>query len=191
MVFSLRSRLTLCALSVVLTSTHAAEPVPTKLAMQVMLKVLTYDRHFAEHGNGPFTVLLAYEPGQQADAEHTLASLRELNGSRILGRELKFVAESFHTEAQLREHVTRHAANALLATSGLSKPGLGTISAVARDRQLYTLSLDPALVEDSLALSVDNLNGRPQIVLNLAASKSANASFEPTVLKLAKLVEPR
>ena len=52
-----------------------------------------------------------------------------------------------------------------------------------------SLALDPELAETHLALGVVNKEGRPQIVINLGAAKDVNATFEPAVLKLARVVQ--
>ncbi|MDQ3264637.1 MAG: YfiR/HmsC family protein [Myxococcota bacterium] len=165
------------------------EPVPPKLALLVMLKVLTYDKNLAARGEGDFVVLVATEAGQEAARREALTATEELRGATLRTRAVRFRFVAFSSEATLRQAVIDHKAEAVLLLPGLTAAGLETAASVAGSLQLYTLSLDPSFVEQSLAVGVTNHAGRPQIVLNLAAARLANASFEPAVLKLARIIQ--
>lgn len=165
------------------------EKVPPKLALLVMLKVLTYDKNLAARGEGDFVVLVAHEAGQDAARREALTATEELRGATLRTRTVRFRFVAFSNEASLRAAVTEHKAEALLLLPGLSSEGLATAASVAGSLRLYSLSLDPSFVERSLAVGVTNHAGRPQIVLNLGAARLANASFEPAVLKLARIVQ--
>jgi len=176
------------ALALTALPAAAQDRVPTPLALQVMLRVLAYDRNFDTHGTGDFVIIVAVEPRQGEAKTEAMPAMKALEGAAIHGRQIRFVTAELHGEQSLRESVQKQGASALLLLPGLSHEGLNAAAAVARAHRLYTLSLDPALVEQSLALGIANKDGRPQIVLNLAAAKDANAEFDVAVLKLARLI---
>jgi hypothetical protein len=163
--------------------------VPAKLAVLVMLKVLTYDKNLAARGDGDFVILVAYEPGQAGARSEVEAMAVELKGALLQSRAVRFEYAEFQNEAALKKAVADRGAKALLLLPGLSANGLTAASSVSIQSQIYSLSLDPALVEKTVAVGVANKDGRPQIVLNLAAARRVNAAFEPSVLKLAKLIQ--
>lgn len=166
---------------------HGEESMPPKLGLQVMLKVLTYDRNFLKRGTGDFVILVANEPGQALAREEALEAIRGFEGSTILKRPIRIVAAEFKGAPALRDAAKRSRASAILVLPGLSAGGLEIVSQISRESQLYSLSLDPEKVERGLALGVTVENGRPKILLNLATAKEINASFESSVLLLAKI----
>lgn len=166
----------------------ADEPVPAKLALLVMLKVLTYDRNLAARGEGDFVVYVAVEPGQESARKELERAVEELRGAALRARPVRFVYGPVGTAEELGKQLVAHQAQAVLALAGLSDAGLAALAQAAGELKLYTLSLDPSLVERSVAVGVTNDGGRPKILLNLSASRRMNATFEPAVLKLARII---
>lgn len=163
------------------------EGVPPRVAVQALLKVLTYDRNFQSHGSGDFVVLLVHEGGLGGLRERVLAATQELAGSRIQGRMLQFVEVELSGENALRDAVERARPSALMVLPSVSDAGLSAVTQVARERRLYTLALDPQLVEKTVAVGVSSRDGQPQILLNALAARQLQAEFDPAVLRLAKV----
>lgn len=172
-----------------LASASAQEGVPPKLALLVMLKVLTYDKNFAARGKGDFIVLIAHEPSRAAARDELLATASQLRENAIQSRPLKFVSAPAGSAKELGEAAQKLGAAAIVAVPGTSAATAGIIAQVAKERSLYSLALDPPLAEKELVLGVVNKDGRPQIIINLPAAKDINATFEPTVLRLARVIQ--
>lgn len=162
-----------------------ANDVPAPLALTVMLKVLTYDDRFDQHGQGDFLVLVPYGPAEEAAAREAVATASGLDQKSILKRGLRFDAVPL---SQLRARVVADKAAALLAPRGTSDATAKELAAEAASSKLYTLAFDVKLVESSLLLGVANNQGRPQVVVNSTAAKACNVEFRPAVLKLARTV---
>lgn len=160
-----------------------------KVAVPIILKVLTYDKQFDSRGKGDFVVLVVSESGQSASRAQVLEVLKSLPVTSIRNRPLKFIAAEFADQGGLAADAAQLGAHALLAVPGLSPGGVGAIAAVAKSRQLYSLALDVAMVEKALALGVGSASGRPQIVINESAARAVGAQFETSVLKLARVVQ--
>ena len=169
-----------------------AEGADAKIAVPILLKLVTYDRNFASRGGGEFTVLVASDASHGTAREALLAAVRALPVSTIQSRPLSWVGIEVKDADTLSTQVSDAKASAVLAVPGLSSASLDAIAKVAKDKKLYTLALDPAMVEKSLALGVGTSSGRPQIVINLPAATAAGTVFESSVLQHAKLrSEPR
>jgi hypothetical protein len=171
----------------------ADEPVPAKLAMMVMLRVLTYDKNFSSHGSGDFLILVAHEPGQETALKNAMAASAELKDAAMQAkpsrRSIRFVTSEFRGPAGLKEAAQKEKANALLVLPGLSAEGLDAAVQVARELQLYSITLEPAYVEKGVGVGVVGTGGKPVIVLNMATARALNAAFEPAVLRLARIVQ--
>jgi len=160
-----------------------------KVAMPILLKVLTYDETFDSRGSGPFTVAVANEPGQEAARDNLLEELKALTVTSIKNRPLKFVPIEFKDERGLGAELTRTSADAILAVPGLSQTGVKAVSAVAEKAKRYSLALNSAMVEQALSVGVSTEGGKPQIVINDRASKAVGAKFDVAVLRLARVVK--
>ncbi len=167
-----------------------AQDVPDpKVALPILLKVITYDRNFAARGSGEFLVLVVSEPAQAPAREEVLSLLRTLKLTTVQSRPLRFASAEFKDEASLAARLNGARPAAILAAPGISAPGVQLLADAARKLQLYSLALDVSMVERSLALGVVAREGKPQIVINLTAAKAVGASFESAVLKFARLVQ--
>ena len=159
-----------------------ADDVPPALALTVMLKVITYDAAFAARGGGDFVVLVPYGPKEDADAKDAIEAGEALEQKAIVGRTIRYTA------VPLAELAARAAsASAILVHRHTSAAQAKTIAAAAG--RLYTLALDPALVDDSILLGVGSASGRPQVAINVRVAREAGVEFAPTVLKIARTVQ--
>jgi hypothetical protein len=179
---------TACALLGV-SAANAQERVPPTLALRVLLRVLTYDKNLASHGQGDFVVLIVYEPGQNTAFAEATAAAAAMKGMSLAKRPLRFADVELRDPSALAEAASKASANALLLLPGLSRAGEDAAVSVAKSTGCYTLSLDPRLVERSFLIGVSYKDGRPQLILNIAAAKTAHADFDVAILKLARIIK--
>ncbi len=171
------------ALCVIALETAAAgeDEVPPQLALTLMLKVLTYDGEFERHPQGDFLVLVAGEP------EHcrpVLDAAAQLEARTILKRKLTFVQVA---PADVEKKLA--GAGAVLAPRGSSLETGSQLARLATEAHVYTLAMDPKLVDAGIMLSVTLTAGKPQPVLNVGAARAVGADFKSSVLKIARTVQ--
>jgi hypothetical protein len=190
-VFLARGRLAAIVLAMLTAAPAAAGAVDALHALPILIKVLTYDRNFHSRGSGEFVVLVPAEPSSASARDEIFVVIKTLSLTAIQNRPLKFISVDYKDSTSLDDQVQKTRAQAILAIHGLSPASLKAISDVAQTNQIYTLALDPQTVQsDALALGVEpKEDGKPQVVINLAAAKSVGAVFENSVLKLAKLIQ--
>ncbi len=157
-----------------------AQEVPPQLALMVMLKVLTYDGHFAERGGGDFVVLVPYAKGGEGRAAELVEKAQGLELKSINERPLKFLAVA----ASELGGGTR--ASAVLLHAGFPPDAAQEVLAIATKARLYSLALDEALVKQGAMLSVASNAGKPQVVLNVTTARVVGAEMGPSVLKVAR-----
>jgi hypothetical protein len=156
----------------------AEERVPEGLGLMVMLKVLSYDAAFANHGKGDFVVVVPFAAGQEAKASALATAGEKLEVKSIKERPLKFVV------APLSELDDRKP-TAVLLYDGFAGDALKTALERARSSNWYVLSLDEKAVQRGAVLGVGLTNGKPQPLINIAAARALGADFGP-VLRLAR-----
>lgn len=159
-----------------------------KVAVLLLLKVLTYDKTFAARGDGDFVVLLAAEPGQKSDREALLAEIERSGPQTILSRPLRFVRAEADGRA-LEDAIRATRASALLVLPGISRDKAAELAGVGTRLRVYTLGLDEAVVAAGVALGVAIEDGRPQILINHPATEAIGAEFEPALLQRARVIQ--
>jgi hypothetical protein len=160
-----------------------------KTALSIMLRVLTYDRAFKPPESG-FVVVIPSEPAQAAARDQVVAATHALNLTSIQGHELRFAGIDLRDPSALAAQVAKSKASAILVVPGSSPALLTEINKISQASHLYVLALDPSLVEQKLALlGVAPREGRPQILLNVDAARALGATFDNSVLKVARLVQ--
>lgn len=166
-----------------------AKTASRKVAVLLLLKVLTYDKGFDDRGSGEFVVLLAGEPGQRTERDALWDAIQATAPKTIRSRPLKFVRFDLDGRSDLDERVREAKASAMVVMPGLSASSVETIARVTGPHRLYTLGLDRQAVERGAALGVDTgEDGKPQIVINRPTSQAAGVDFEQSLLQRAKVI---
>ena len=165
-----------------------AAPEP-KVALPLMLRVVTYDANFGKRGDGEFVILVPSEPEQANAREQFLTLARALKLGSVKERSLRFVGGDFKDTASLSALVQDSRASAVLALAGLARASVEDIAQVAQDRRLYSLALDPAMVAEGICLGIASKDSNPQVVVNVKTANAIDAHYAASVLKLARLVQ--
>lgn len=166
--------------------TFGGTAAPANLSLLVMLKILTYDANFAARGDGDFVVLVAHGPEQQQQLSEATGAIAALKQSKLQARPLRFVPVPM---AELAAAVKLHSASALLLIKDTTGEPLRESLKIANAQKLYVLALDPQAVEEGAVLGVENRDGKPQVVINVQAAKTAGVAFPVSVLKIARAVQ--
>ena len=154
------------------------ERVPEGLGLMVMLKVVSYDTAFAQHGSGDFVVLVPFAPGQEAKATALAAVGEKLEVKSIKERALRFVVVPL-SELDAKKPT------AVLLYDDFPTDALKQTLDRARGLKVYVLSLDEVAVQRGAVLGVGLANGKPQPLINIASARALGADFG-AVLRLAK-----
>lgn len=163
-------------------SAHAA--VPPQLGVVVMLKVLTYDVGFAQRSSGDFVVCVPTSE-QNADLSTAFGAIGPVGTTMLAGRKVRLRPVPLDAAATLAEQK----ASALLLLPGLTPKQVQAWSQAAALLKVYSLSLVPADAQESVLLSVEEADGKPRPVLNKKLAGALSASFPPSVLRLARVVQ--
>jgi hypothetical protein len=169
------------ATAVIALAAQAA--VSPELAVVVMLKVLTYDPAFEKRVPNDFTLVvpLSKDNAEQAAA---LKDIQPVGATLLSKRAVKVKPVAPDSSAQLSDP----AISAVLFLPGTPASVVDQWSNVAANLKVYTLSLVPNDANDKVMLSVDAVDGKPQLVVNHRLATAAGVAFPPSVLKVAKVI---
>jgi TonB family protein len=169
---------------------HAASEgaLDPKIALPILLKVLTYDSSFAQRAGKQFVVLIPSTAAQSSSRAEMQERVKGLGLDAIQNRPLVFVGADFTDALSLKARLADAKAGAILALPDSGAAEVAMIAEAAQSAHVYALALDARMVEKGLQLAVAIKDGKPQVVINTQAAVAIGAKFDASILKLARLV---
>jgi YfiR/HmsC-like len=167
--------------------------VPVAVQIPILAKILNFDRKLPERAGGRLVIGVLYQSRYRASA--TVAA----DVCRVLGQlpasalgalesmERSCVAIDLDATAALDSALKRKGVR-VLYVSPLRAVHLQDVAAVSRAAQITTVTGVPRYVETGLAIGVDMKGERPEIVINLTASRAEGADLPAHLLNLARVV---
>ena len=174
------------------TRVAIADPVPTKNQALLLLRILAYDHNLGSRAdNKTITILIVSKAGNSDSddvANELAAVIREIAKSTTLANNTIQVARLAYNDKTFDADVAHYKAAALYLAPGLAD-NIGTIVATTQSRKLlsFTGIGDWVGLGVSVAFSLDD--GRPQILVNVPASRREGADLDAALLKAAKIVK--
>jgi hypothetical protein len=164
--------------------------VPVAVQVPILVKILNFDRNLAERAGGRLVVGVLFQSRYRTSAnvaKEVCRALQELPAGVIGAIELSCVAIDLDATSALDSALRLNRVQ-VLYVSPLRAVSLGDVTAVSRAARITTLTGVPRYVEIGLAIGLDMKGERPEIVINLAASRAEGADLTAHLLKLARVV---
>lgn len=167
----------------------AAESVAPDLEAALHLKILTYDRNLKSRGNR-LVIGVIYKAGAEPSekSRSAMVSAFQALAKKVTVQGLKpsVVAVAFEA-GTLAKRLQDAGVNVIYVAAGLDE-ALGGIAETAAQLKVPTLTARRGDVERGLAVGVVAADGKPRIVVNLAAAKAAGMDLDPKLLGLAEVL---
>lgn len=167
--------------------------VPVSVQIPILIKILNFDRNLQGRADGRLVVGVVYQGRYRTSAnvaDEVCRSLQELSPSALGALEAlerSCVAIDLDATSSL-DSVLRRRRVQVLYVSPLRAFPLADVMAVSRAAGITTVTGVPRYVETGLAIGVDMKGDRPEILINLTASRAEGADLAAHLLKLARLV---
>ncbi len=165
-------------------------PVPAKQQVAIFLKVLTFDRRIAHTKKKDLLVAILYQSGFRGSVrvkDQVEEAFTKASSDSPAGRALKLVVIDADREPDLAATLRRLEAEALYVTP-LRALDIATVINAARRTSTLTLTGVPEYVEAGLSIGLTMKQDKPQILVNLEASRAEGADLAAPLLKLATIV---
>jgi hypothetical protein len=161
--------------------------VPVDLQIPLLIKILSFDRNLGDR-----TVVLGvlYQRKYRASANvanEVRDAVKRLPRESAGGRPVRAVPIDLDDTPSLASALERHGVT-VLYVAPLRSADLRALAAATRSSQVITVTGVPAYVETGLAIGVGVRGERPEIVINLVASRAEGADLGAQLLKLARIV---
>lgn len=182
----------LCGLLVLLPSPARAEKMALTADKQVplLLKILTYDRQFEAKAGSEVVIGIVYaaaDPDSAPAMEALSATLSGFAGKTVKKLPIKYWQIPYSTPDRLEAIVKEKGINVIYVCPGNDK-NLPAIIKLAKGGRITTLTGIPEYVKKGLSVGVGERSGKPQIYINLDASKAEGSDFDASLLRIAEVV---
>ena len=167
--------------------------VPVSVQIPILAKILNFDRNFTERAGGRLTIGVLYQSRYRTSANvaaEVCRALEQLPPSAFGALEsLERTCIAIDLDAiSALDSVVKRLGVRVLYVSPLRAVHIEDVMAVSRAAQITTFTGVPRYVETGMAIGVDLKRERPEIVINLAASRAEGADLAAHLLKLARVV---
>ncbi len=147
--------------------------------VKIVMAAVAYDRSIDERFGDVVEVAVA---GDSSRATELMAVLGKYSGKKLKGKDIQLTNVSVADIGTAKLDIVFFA-DSLGADAG-------TVAALCQQNQITAISADEDGVASGLALGVElTSDGKPKLLINLDAAKSAGANFSAQILKLARLVD--
>ena len=165
-------------------------PVPVSLQIPLILKILTYDRNLEARAPGELRIGIVIAPRDPASArvrEEVTGVFESLADKTVKRLRLRTVVLEYGSAAQM-EGAMRSAGVDVLYVAPGNGANVEELARLAQAQRIVTTTGVPAYVPQGIAVGIGVQQDRPQILINLPASRSAGSEFDASLLRIVKIV---
>jgi hypothetical protein len=159
------------------------------LQVELLSKVVAYDRNFTARVQGRVQVLILTRAGNSSSeqvARHLQASFDRLE--RIGNFPQAHDIQHFEDATSLSKQCQERSIDIVYLTPGLEDQLPQIVSALT-GLDLLSVSADPAHVSGRVVLGFDLVSGKPKLLVHLGQAKLQNVAFRSDLLKLARVYQ--
>jgi len=171
----------------------AAEPMPLKpeLQMPLILKILTYDRHFESKAGREVVMGIVYapeDPSSVAAANEVGDVLFRFQDKTVKRLPIRFRLVEYRTSEGLDRTIARWGISVVYIAPGNGK-NLDGIIQVSQAKGVTTTTGVPDYVRRGrIAVGIGLNDDRPQILINLRSSRCEGSEFDASLLRIATVI---
>lgn len=163
--------------------------VPLELQVDLLRRVVRFERGFAARAGAEVKILVVSRPGD-AESERSAATLgKALESARdIAGKPLRVVTHSYSGAAALKKAAQGAGAQIVCLAAGLEGE-LEAIAAALATLPVLSVTTDGDQVGRGAVLGFALVSARPKIILNLPQARRQGLDFEADLLRLARVLQ--
>jgi len=171
----------------------AAEPMPLKADLQVplILKILTYDRHFDSKAGREVAIGIVYAPEDPASvnaANQIFETLYRFSDKTVKRLPIKYHLLEYGGPERLERSILDRNISVLYVAPGNAK-NLEAVTKVSQARGVTTATGVPDYVRRGVAVGIGMADDRPQILINLNSARAEGSEFDASLLRIATVVK--
>lgn len=175
-----------------LTGAHGAADevsVPSQLQVELLGRVVRFERGFAGHAGTPARVTIVVRPGNVESSRFAAQLGAQLGHTADLaGRTVEVATVEYASAGALATAVRGDGTAIVYLSAGLGGEVSGIASALA-GRGVLVVSAVGADVDRGAVLGFELVSSRPRIIVNVPRAREQHLDFNANLLRLARVVE--
>ena len=155
--------------------------------VQILLKVLTYDRQFEAKAGQKLKIGIVYvaaDPESVKAADEIGTTLKAYGDKPIKRIPFSFVMIKYTTPAAVEQEIKSEGIGLLYIAPGNTK-NVGDLIRISQQHKITTATGVLDYVAKGIAIGVGIERDKPRIHINLASSKSEGSEFDASLLQIA------
>ncbi len=167
-----------------------AQGLPASAQVPLIFKVLTYDRQFEAKTSPEVKIGIIYSPVDKASSKATdeiMGILNKFSGKTVKKLPIKYWTIEYVSPERLEAVIKERGINVIYVSPGNDK-NLDAIVKVSQANRITTTTGVPDYVRRGIAVGIGLRRGKPQILINLDASKSEGSEFDASLLRIATVI---
>lgn len=177
------------ALTLGLYGSAGAQVPPEKQAV-ILARAISYDKELRSRAGSSLVIAVLYKPGA-ADSESTAAEVlrafKSMEGIKVQELPLSVVKLPYSGKDALKSAIAAQGIDALYCCPSLDAE-LSAIREISHQAHVLTLASRQAFIQAGLSIGVFSSDGKPMIMVNLAASREEGAVLATELLRLATVI---
>ncbi len=164
--------------------------VPVDLQFQLFMKILTFDRNLPSRAGDEVVFGIVYQSLHRASQNAREAFLKAAADSGekdINGLPVRCVTIDLQENQSLEEAILKNGVD-ILYVAPLRAYDVESISSIGQQSKVLTLTGVPEYSRFNIAVSISSKAGKPEIVINLPATKAEGTDFSSKLLNLATVI---
>jgi hypothetical protein len=165
-------------------------PVPVPLQLQVILTALKYDRNLLDRASDELRIGVVVAPDDPASVRARAEFERafaQLGGATFLRRPMRLRVIEFGSAAHMDGELRDARVHVLYIAPG-NAANIESLVRLASEQRIVTTTGVPDYVKQGVAMGVGEQQDRPQILINMAAARSAGSEFDVSLLLIARRI---
>lgn len=164
--------------------------VPVPLQVDLLSKVVAYDRNLPKRAGGKVVTLVVTKPGSDESRGVGAQAKAALAGKETLA-ELphEVIAVSFAGAPALAAACKEHKASLVYVAPGFSDEEIAALAQALEEQELMTVAARVRYVEKGLMLGFDLVGGKPKLVFSLKQASRQGVSLSAKVLALMTVLQ--
>ncbi|MBI5324275.1 MAG: YfiR family protein [Ignavibacteriae bacterium] len=166
--------------------------VPVIYQLQIFNKILYSNRNFNSIDKNNIEICIIYQKKFRLSSElksQVLSFIEENSSFKELGnKKINFNVLSIETEKTLDNFLESNKVDIIMVTP-LRAVDIEQLAKITRKHKVLSFSFIPEYIESGLSVGIGSKAERPQILINLKASKEEGVDFSSQLLKLSRIIE--
>jgi hypothetical protein len=171
----------------------AAEPMPLRPDLQVplLLKILTYDRHFESKASRELAIGIVYSPEDPASlpaADQIFTTLYKFRDKTVKAKPIRYYLLEYTSPEKLERSIADRGISVLYVAPG-NGPNLEALLKVSQARGVTTTTGVPEYVRRGVSVGIGLADDRPQILINQTSARAEGSEFDASLLRIATVLK--